>query len=66
VIFEAFTTNALDLQRFSSKSIYILIGLEETNTAVYICSLKPYKTFRNGISGPNGPEWESEVRSGKC
>ena len=27
--------------------IYILIGLEETNTAVYICSLKPSRTFGN-------------------
>jgi hypothetical protein len=27
------------------KSIYIMIGLEETNTAVYRYSIKPKRTF---------------------
>ena len=26
-------------REFASESIYVLIGLEETNTAVYICSI---------------------------
>ena len=35
MIFEAFLTNVLELVRNLCKSIYTLIGLEETNTAVY-------------------------------
>ena len=27
--------------------VYIMIGLEKTYTAVYICSLKPNRTFGN-------------------
>jgi hypothetical protein len=39
---------------FSSKSKYILIGLEDTNTAVYTCSLEPNRTFGNLILGLDG------------
>ena len=42
--FEAFLTNVLELLRIFMHKYFILIGLEETKTAVYTCSLKPSRT----------------------